>query len=139
MLKPLLKRNLRRIRVVPYPLPIRVIELHFNGTAGLAYEVILQLHIYIQLCVLVCVIQFGSNEEVGDMQRRSRVQIDFAKNAAEPPEVLILQPAGVAPAIHFYGQLVLSSDEIGGNIKFRRRKRIFAITDELPVYPYIES
>ncbi|MNP65577.1 hypothetical protein D3C76_1611790 [compost metagenome] len=73
------------------------------------------------------------------MNRGGRVQIDVPENAAKPPEILILQPARITPAVHLDSQLVLSFNQIGGNIEFGGRKRIFAVPGQLSVDPHIKG
>ncbi|MNP39708.1 hypothetical protein D3C76_1332950 [compost metagenome] len=73
------------------------------------------------------------------MNLRRSIQVNITENPAQPPEILILQPACVTPAVDFYSQFILAFTQVSGNIIFGWGKGIFTVSDQLPVYPYIES
>ena len=73
------------------------------------------------------------------MNVRYRVQIHIAKNTGKTPKILILQPASGAALIDLDSQLILAFRQVRREVEIARRKAVFAVTDKLPVQPYIES
>ncbi|MNV83092.1 hypothetical protein D3C71_1768720 [compost metagenome] len=101
--------------------------------------IVRQLNIKLQLRIPVFAIQFSADEEVRDMNGRGRIQVHVAENAAEPPEILILQPTGITPAVYFDRKLVLAVSQIRREVEFRRGEGVLAIADKLPVHPDVEG
>ena len=67
---------------------------------------VLHLHIDSQLGVAVLLVEFGMDEEVAEVQVGGRPEVHVAVDAAQTPEVLVLQVAAVAVAVDFDGQHV---------------------------------
>ncbi|MNE49555.1 hypothetical protein D3C80_1440820 [compost metagenome] len=117
-----------------------VIELYFNRIRiHSAVKIILQLKLHLQLGIGKFSVKLGYYREVSKMNLRSSIQVDIAENPAQPPEILILQPACITPAVYFYSQLVFAFPQVRGKIIFRWSKSIFAVTDQFTVHPNIES
>ena len=64
-----------------------------------------ELHLHLQLRIGVRLVQFRADSEIIDVLRRLRDQKHLPKNAGQTPEVLVLQPTGVASAVDLDGQL----------------------------------
>ncbi|MNI49766.1 hypothetical protein D3C73_1043930 [compost metagenome] len=106
-----------------------VIQLHFNRIwASFCMKIIFNLHIHIQFRISIMLIQAGMDKKVGNVHGRGRIEIDITENPAEPPEILILQPACITPAVDLNRQLVLAFLQVCCNIVFGRGERIFTIT-----------
>ena len=67
-----------------------------------------------------------------------REQNDVAKDAAQPPEVLALQVAAVAVAVHLGRDEVAARPDEPGDVELGRRPAVLAVADALAVHPEVE-
>ena len=70
-----------------------------------------------KLSKLICLGRYSMNKHILYMNLRYSVQIHAPEQTAEPPEVLILQPAATGKAEYLHRQLVFSSLYIRSQIK----------------------
>ena len=106
-----------------------------NGAAQLAG----QLHLDLQLAVLVSLVQGASDQQVFHMGGGHGVQVDVTEDAGETPEVLVFDPAGAAALVDFHRQLVAAFLNVGGQVEFGGGEGILAIAYEVAVEPQIEG
>ena len=69
------------------------------------------------------------DEEIRKMQFRQRDELHLAEQAAEAPEILILDPAGRREAHDGDRELILACHERVRDVELRRRKRVLAVAD----------
>ncbi len=93
----------------------------------------------LEVGIAVVGVKLGPNPDVAQVDRRRGVQVDVAVDAAEPPEVLILQVAAVGPAVDPHGERVLTGPQIGRQVELRREPAVLAVADLLAVHPEIEG
>ena len=62
-------------------------------------------------CVLIVAVKSGCREEIADLDIGSAQESHIAKNAAQPPHVLVLDPRGVAPASDNGREAILAREE----------------------------
>ena len=135
------RRHLQRqhTRFRPYRTPVRIQQLVADlvGSAR-TQPAIRQAHRQPQESVLVTVVQCRFSEKVTDVRRGPRHQVHVAVDPADPPEVLALQVAAIAPAVD------LNRDHVGPrpdrlrDPEFGRRTASLAVPDPLPVHPHEE-
>ena len=90
-------------------------------------------HIDRQLAIFVVMLRHGMDEEVAHMRLRLRDELHLAEQAGKTPEVLILDPTRGREAHDGHGELVLARDERIRDVERRRRERVLAVADVLPV------
>ena len=66
----------------------------------------------------------------------ARIDIDAAGNAAQPPEILVLQVGAVAPAENLQGNHILPRTNVFGKVEAGFQLAVFAIAHHLSVHPY---
>ena len=95
----------------------------------------LHVHLHLQRTVLVAIGQVGGDAYIVHMHLLvTGIEITLACHAAEPPEVLILRVAAVAPAETLEGNEVVSGLHIGSDIKLGSHLRVFRIAHKLSVH-----
>ena len=90
-------------------------------------------HIDREFAVFVVMLRHGMDEEVAHMRLRLRDELHLAEQAGKTPEVLILDPTRGREAHDGHGELVLARDERIRDVERRRRERVLAVADVLPV------
>ena len=65
-----------------------------------------------------------------------RIEVHAARDAAEAPEILVLQVGAVAPAEDFQGDHVLPRSHVFGNIEAGLQLAVFAVPHHFPVNPH---
>ena len=63
----------------------------------------------------------------------ARIEVHAARNAAQAPEILVLQVRAVAPAEDFQGDHVLPRSHVFGNIEAGLQLAVFAVPHHFPV------
>ena len=91
----------------------------------------------LQQTILVVVGERCVNLEILDMHRRHRINVHVAHDARKTNEVLVLEPATIAPAEHLHRNIVLTLTQVLVNIEFVTRKSVFAIAHVVAVHPHI--
>ena len=119
--------------------PIRVIEHRFHRGAGCLRAIVPHLHVQLQRGVAILPVERRGDPEIADMQFRNREQEDLPEDAAESPEVLVLEIGPVGEAVHLGRQHVLARLQIAGDIELGRRPAALAVTDLLPVDPDVHG
>ena len=72
---------------------------------------------------------------VRKMAHRTCVEVNFACNTGETPEVLVLQIGAVAPSHHLHGNLIATRLEVFGYVKLGCHLAVFAVTNVFAVDP----
>ena len=79
------------------------------------------------------------HEDVLDVCLGTRIEIHFAGDAGEAPEVLILKVGAVAPAHHLHGDEVLAAwSKVLGQVEFGFHLGVLAVAHFLAIDPYLE-
>ena len=118
----------------------RVVELPFEGPARrIGVAEIPDDGLHIDAGIPATIIEGGLNEEVVELQGRGGAKVYVAVDAAEPPVVLVLKIAPVAPAKDLHGQNVGALFHKRSDIKFRRQRAVFAVADGCAVDPDVKS
>ena len=86
-----------------------------------------------QLPVTIVMHGHSMDEEILDVLRGLRLEPHRAEQPAEPPEILILQPAPAREPHDRNSELVLPRRELLRDIERCRRERILAVADVVPV------
>ena len=104
---------LYQLGVIQHQLPVAVKELYpqFLCLRGIPF------HLQGKLARLICLGRYSMNKHILYMNLRNGVQINSPEQTAEPPEVLILQPAATGKAEYLHRQLVFPSLYIRSQIK----------------------
>jgi len=89
--------------------------------------------------IAVSGIERRAHGEVAHARRLGRPEIDVAEDAAQAPEILILQIGAVAPAKHLDREQVVAGLQVRRQAKRRRRAAVLAEAELLAVDPQIEE
>ena len=93
-------------------------------------------HVNRELAVLVVVDDVLMDEDVLDVCLRTGVEIDFAGNAGEAPEILVFEIGAVAPAHDAHGdEVLLARREVLGKVELGFHLRVLAVADVLAIDP----
>ena len=95
-------------------------------------------HAQVQDAVAIPRDEVGVRREVPEEGRRAGEERDLAVDAADPPEVLALQIAAVAPANDLHRECVRSGRDLFGDPELGRRPASLAVADEGAVHPDVE-
>ncbi len=79
-----------------------------------------------------------SAPKIAEIHRRGRNQAHLAENAAQSPEILVLQVRSVRPAVDLDRQRILARLHILGNVEFGSRAAILAEAHFPTVHPDVE-
>ena len=115
----------------PYLPSLGAVQFHLYQAA---VRISFHLCLYRKKAVLVIFVQKGIHPPVTDINLRQGIQVNIPENTGKPPEILILQPASVAPAQHLDNQLIFSGLYEFGYIIFRRSEGAFAVTHKASVH-----
>ena len=66
----------------------------------------------------------------------ARIEVHAARNAAQAPEILVLQVRAVAPAENFQGDHVLPRSHVFGNIEAGLQLAVLAVSNHFAVNPH---
>ena len=108
----------------------RVVEVHRN------LGVTRCLHVDIQRSLLAVIVLL--DDDILDMYLRTGIQVHFAGNTRQAPEVLVLQVRAVTPAHHLHGDKVLPFLHIFRDVKLSGNLRVLAIAHILAVHPHLQ-
>ena len=104
---------LHQLGVIQHQLPIAVKELY----PQLLFLRDIPFHLQGKLARLIGLCRHSMNKHILYMNLRYGIQINSPEQTAEPPEVLILQPAATGKAEYLHSQLVFPSLYIRSQIK----------------------
>ena len=77
--------------------------------------------------------------QVGQVYLGFGIEEHRTENAREPEEVLVLDPGGAAPLVHFHAQAVDAVPEAIRQLKVRGGEAVLGIAHKLPVAPQVQG
>ncbi len=96
-----------------------------------------EVHVDVHDGILVLGVEHGGGFHVEQTGLGTRREVYIARNAAQTPQVLILQIGSVAPAEDLQGDEVLAGLNELGDVERRAEVAVLGVADEFAVDPYV--
>ena len=112
-------------------------QFHVDAAVGCGSRVVDGIDVHLQGRVPILAVEIGVHEEISHVLVGGRPEKYIAEDAAQTPEVLVLEVAAVAVAVHLHGDVVGTWPHVLRDIEQRRCAAILAVTNLLAVDPHV--